>query len=327
MRVFSGIQPSGKIHIGNYLGSLMQWVSFQEKNECIFSVVDLHSLTVPYNPSLLEEKIFEKVIAYLAAGINPKKSIIFIQSQVKEHAELNWLLSVVTPVSELKRMTQYKEKAKKYPKNINAGLLNYPILMAADILLYDTDVVPVGEDQAQHLEMTRLIARNFNKRFGNVFKIPKAFIPKTGEKIMSLTEPTKKMSKSDKNPKSYITLFDSPEEIKKKIMSAQTDSGLKIEYNPKLKPGISNLLTIYSLFSETPINRLEKKFEGKNYKFFKENLADLLIEKLAIFREEKKKFKKDRKLLKRILDEGRKKAQVIAFKKMKKIKKSMGLTI
>jgi len=327
MRVFSGIQPSGKIHIGNYLGSLMQWVSFQEKNECIFSVVDLHSLTVPYNPSLLEEKIFEKVIAYLAAGINPKKSIIFIQSQVKEHAELNWLLSVVTPVSELKRMTQYKEKAKKYPKNINAGLLNYPILMAADILLYDTDVVPVGEDQAQHLEMTRLIARNFNKRFGNVFKIPKAFIPKTGEKIMSLTEPTKKMSKSDKNPKSYITLFDSPEEIKKKIMSAQTDSGLKIEYNPKLKPGISNLLTIYSLFSETPINRLEKKFEGKNYKFFKENLADLLIEKLAIFREEKKKFKKDRESLKRILEEGRKKAQVIAFKKMKKIKKSMGLTI
>ncbi|MCD6270162.1 tryptophan--tRNA ligase [bacterium] len=327
MRVFSGIQPSGKIHIGNYLGSLMQWVSFQEKNECIFSVVDLHSLTVPYNPSLLEEKIFEKVIAYLAAGINPKKSIIFIQSQVKEHAELNWLLSVVTPVSELKRMTQYKEKAKKYPKNINAGLLNYPILMAADILLYDTDVVPVGEDQAQHLEMTRLIARNFNKRFGNVFKIPKAFIPKTGEKIMSLTEPTKKMSKSDKNPKSYITLFDSPEEIKKKIMSAQTDSGLKIEYNPKLKPGISNLLTIYSLFSETPINRLEKKFEGKNYKFFKENLADLLIEKLAIFREEKKKFKKDGGSLKRILDEGRKKAQVIAFKKMKKIKKSMGLTI
>jgi len=327
MRVFSGIQPSGKIHIGNYLGSLMQWVSFQEKNECIFSVVDLHSLTVPYNPSLLEEKIFEKVIAYLAAGINPKKSIIFIQSQVKEHAELNWLLSVVTPVSELKRMTQYKEKAKKYPKNINAGLLNYPILMAADILLYDTDVVPVGEDQAQHLEMTRLIARNFNKRFGNVFKIPKAFIPKTGEKIMSLTEPTKKMSKSDKNPKSYITLFDSPEEIKKKIMSAQTDSGSKIEYNPKLKPGISNLLTIYSLFSETPINRLEKKFEGKNYKFFKENLADLLIEKLAIFREEKKKFKKDRESLKRILEEGRKKAQVIAFKKMKKIKKSMGLTI
>ena len=327
MRVFSGIQPSGKIHIGNYLGSLMQWVSFQEKNECIFSVVDLHSLTVPYNPSLLEEKIFEKVIAYLAAGINPKKSIIFIQSQVKEHAELNWLLSVVTPVSELKRMTQYKEKAKKYPKNINAGLLNYPILMAADILLYDTDVVPVGEDQAQHLEMTRLIARNFNKRFGNVFKIPKAFIPKTGEKIMSLTEPTKKMSKSDKNPKSYITLFDSPEEIKKKIMSAQTDSGSKIEYNPKSKPGISNLLTIYSLFSETPINRLEKKFEGKNYKFFKENLADLLIEKLAIFREEKKKFKKDRESLKRILEEGRKKAQVIAFKKMKKIKKSMGLTI
>ena len=265
MRVFSGIQPSGEIHIGNYLGALKQWIALQDGNECIFCIVDLHSLTVPYDVSTLKKRVLEKAIAYLAAGLDPKKSIIFVQSQVPEHTELNWLLSTVTPLGDLERMTQFKEKTKKYAKNINAGLLDYPILMAADILLYETDIVPVGKDQAQHIELTREIARRFNKRFGKTFKIPEVFLPTKGAKIMSLIEPFKKMSKSDL-AQSYISLFDSPKNIKKKIMSSKTDSKKDIKYNVALKPGISNLLTIYSLFSGVPIKKIEKEFEGKGYK-------------------------------------------------------------
>ena len=243
MRVFSGIQPTGEIHIGNYLGAIKQWLELQNRAECIFCIVDLHALTVPYPVEALQKRIREKAIAYLAAGLDPKKSIIFVQSQIPEHTTLAWFLSTVTPIGDLQRMTQFKEKAKKYAENINAGLLNYPILMAADILLYGTDLVPVGKDQAQHVEITREIARRFNKRFGKTFKIPEVFLAKAGAKIHSLTEPAKKMSKSDP-VQSYISLFDNPESIKKKIMSAQTDSGKDIKYNVTLKPGISNLLTI-----------------------------------------------------------------------------------
>ncbi len=324
MRVFSGIQPTGEIHIGNYLGAIKQWLELQNRAECIFCIVDLHALTVPYPVEALQKRIREKAIAYLAAGLDPKKSIIFVQSQIPEHTTLAWFLSTVTPIGDLQRMTQFKEKAKKYAENINAGLLNYPILMAADILLYGTDLVPVGKDQAQHVEITREIARRFNKRFGKTFKIPEVFLAKAGAKIHSLTEPAKKMSKSDP-VQSYISLFDNPESIKKKIMSAQTDSGKDIKYNVTLKPGISNLLTIYSLFSGNPIKVLEKEFEGKGYQIFKEKLAQLLIEKLEPFRRKKKEFELHQTLLDKILEDGKKRAEIIAKETMKTVQTKMGL--
>ncbi|PIR90943.1 tryptophan--tRNA ligase, partial [bacterium (Candidatus Gribaldobacteria) CG10_big_fil_rev_8_21_14_0_10_37_46] len=249
--------------------------------------------------------------------------IIFVQSQVPEHTELSWLLSTITPIGDLLRMTQYKEKSKKHPKNINAGLLNYPILMAADILLYQTEAVPIGKDQSQHVELTREIARRFNQKFGQTFKIPKVLLPKKGAKIMSLTEPKKKMSKTD-SPQSCIFLFEEPEMIRKKIMTAQTDSGKQVKYKLSLKPGISNLLTIYSAFSDVPIAKIEKEFKNKGYQVFKEKLAQLLIEKLEPFRRKKKELENQQALLEKILEAGRKRAQIIAFQTMEKVRKNMG---
>ena len=324
MRVFSGIQPTGEIHIGNYSGAIKQWLELQEKNECIFCVVDLHALTAPYNPKTLQNLIFEKTIAYLAAGIEPEKSIIFVQSQIKEHTELTWLLSTCTPIGDLLRMTQYKEKAKKFKKNLNAGLLNYPILMAADILLYQTNVVPVGKDQQQHVEFARTIARKFNQKFGQTFVEPKVQIPKTGAKIMSLTNPRKKMSKTDA-PASYINLFEVPEKIQEKIMKAVTDTGKQIKYSLTQKPGISNLLTIYSLFSGNDIKEIEKKFKNKGYAEFKKGLSKLLTEKLEPFRKKKKEFELREVYVKEILEQGRKKAKIIAQSTIADVRKKMGL--
>lgn len=324
MRIFSGIQPTGVIHIGNYLGAIKQWVELQEKNECILCIVDLHALTAPFNPKKMQELILEKAIAYLAAGINPEKSIIFVQSQVKEHTELNWLLNVVTPVGDLTRMTQYKEKSKKFAQNLNAGLLNYPILMAADILLYQTEVVPVGEDQQQHVELARTIAKKFNQKFGETFKIPEDRLPKIGAKIMSLTQPTKKMSKSDPQ-ESYIGLFDEPDILKNKIMKAVTDTGKVIKYNPEGKPGISNLLTIYSLFSDKTIGEVEKKFKNKGYAEFKKQLTDLLILKLEIFRRKRKELLSREVYVKEILGQGTRRAQNLAQSTIQNVRKKMGL--
>jgi len=324
MRIFSGIQPTGAIHIGNYLGAIKQWLELQEKNECIFCVVDLHALTVPYDAKALQELILEKTIAYLAAGINPEKSTIFVQSQIKEHSELAWLLNTITPVGDLSRMTQYKEKARKFQRNLNAGLLNYPILMAADILLYKTDIVPVGEDQKQHVELARTIARKFNQRFGEVFKIPQVKIMKTGSKIMSLTQPAKKMSKSD-NPESYIGLFDEPEAIRKKIMSAVTDTGKTIKYNLKLKPGISNLITIYSLFSEKTVKEVENKFKNKGYAEFKKSLAELLVDSLEPFRKKRKELLQREVYIREILERGGQKAKAVAQSTIQETKEKMGL--
>ena len=324
MRIFSGVQPTGSIHIGNYLGAIKQWIELQEKNECIFCIVDLHALTASFDPKTLQGLILEKAIVYLAAGINPEKSIIFIQSQIKEHSELAWLLNTVTPVGDLARMTQYKEKAKKFKKNLNAGLLNYPILMAADILLYQTDIVPVGEDQKQHVELTRTIAKKFNQRFGQTFKVPEAKLAKAGARIMSLTQPTKKMSKTDE-PESYIGLFDEPAELKEKIMKAVTDTGKVIKYNPKLKPGIANLLTIYSLISEKPTKELEKKFKGKGYAEFKRSLANLLINYLEPFRRKRKELLGREVYVKEILQQGAKRAEIIARLTIQEVRKKMGL--
>jgi tryptophanyl-tRNA synthetase len=324
MRVFSGIQPTGVIHIGNYLGAIKQWVELQKNNECIFCIVDLHALTIPYDVKQLKASILEKAIAYLAAGVDPKKSIIFVQSHVKEHTELAWLLNTVTPIGDLSRMTQFKEKSEKYKKNVNAGLLNYPVLMAADILLYQTDIVPVGEDQKQHVELARTIARKFNQQFGQTFKEPKELLPKLGAKIISLQNPKRKMSKTD-DPAGCIGLFDAPETINKKIMSAVTDLGKEIKYDPEKKPGVSNLLTIYSLVSGIAIKELEKKFKGKGYAEFKKSLADLLIQNLEHFRRKRKELLAREVYVEEILNQGAKRARIIAESTMENVRKNMGL--
>jgi tryptophanyl-tRNA synthetase len=324
MRVFSGIQPTGQLHIGNYLGAIKQWIELQEKNECIFCIVDLHALTVPYEPKNLPDLILEKAIIYLASGIDPEKSIIFVQSHVKEHTEFAWLLNTITPLGDLGRMTQYKEKSKKFKQNVNAGLLNYPILMASDILLYQTDLVPVGEDQKQHVELTRAIARKFNQKFGELLKMPQAKLPKMGAKIMSLQNPLRKMSKTDP-PETRIGLFDEPEEIKIKIMKAVTDTVKAIKYDPKKKPGVSNLLMIYSLLSGKTIKELEKKFKGKGYAEFKKSLSDLLINSLEPFRRKKKELLHREVYVKEVLSQGAKRAQTIAQSTMQEVKKKMGL--
>ncbi|MFH1714044.1 MAG: tryptophan--tRNA ligase [Candidatus Nealsonbacteria bacterium] len=324
MRIFSGIQPTGSIHIGNYLGAIKQWLDFQDKSECIFCIVDLHALTAPYDPKSLQEHILDKAVVYLASGINPEKSIIFVQSDVKEHTELCWLLNTVAPMGDLARMTQYKEKSKKFKANLNAGLLNYPLLMAADILLYQTDLVPVGEDQKQHVELTRTIAKRFNLKFGQTFKTPEVRLPKMGARIMSLQQPTKKMSKTD-SPESYIGLFDEPQVIKQKIMKAVTDTGKIIKYDPKKKPGISNLLVIYSLLAEKPIKEIENKFKNKGYVDFKKSLAELTINYLDPFRKKRAELLSREIYVREILTQGAKKARTIAQSTIQDVRKKMGL--
>ena len=324
MRIFSGIRPTGGLHIGNYLGAMKQWIALQEKNECVFCIVDLHAITTPYEPKDLQKNILEATAIYLAAGINPEKSIIFVQSEVKEHAELAWLLGTITPMGELSRMTQFKEKSKKHKDYINAGLFNYPVLMASDILLYKAQAVPVGKDQEQHVELTRTIAKKFNQKFGAIFPEPETILPKTGAKIMSLTDPKKKMSKSD-DPKSYISLFDSPEDITKKIMSAETDSGKEVIYNITKKPGISNLLTIYSLLTDKPIQEIEKQFKGKGYGEFKKSLAKVLIDYLEPFRRKQKELQTRDVYVKEILEKGASRAKIIAETTMQEVREEMGL--
>jgi tryptophanyl-tRNA synthetase len=324
MRIFSGIRPTGQVHIGNYLGAIKQWLDLQENNECIFCIVDLHAITTPYQPKKLQKNILELAAAYLAAGLDPEKCIFFVQSQVKEHTELAWLLGTLTPLGELQRMVQFKEKVKKHPKEINAGLLNYPILMAADILLYQTDLVPVGKDQQQHVELARTIAKRFNQRFGPTLKEPKAILPKIGEKIMSLQNPKKKMSKTD-DPSGCIDLFEEPAVIKQKIMRAVTDTEKRVKYSPAKKPGISNLLTIYSLFSGKPIPELEKNFRQTGYAKFKKSLAELLVEKLEPFRRKRKELLSREVYIREILERGAKRAESLAQTIMADVRSKMGL--
>jgi len=325
MRIFSGIRPTNDIHLGNYLGAIKQWVDLQEKNECVFSIVDLHAITTPYDPLQLQKDITNTLIAYVAAGIDPDKSIIFVQSKVQEHPELSWLLETITPLGELKRMTQFKDKSKENPDYINSGLFNYPVLMAADILLYKSEGVPVGKDQEQHVELTRTIARKFNQKFGETFKEPKSLISKEGAKIMSLTQPRKKMSKSD-DPKSCIFLFDSPETIQKKIMSSTTDSGREVRYNITKKPGISNLLTIYTLLSGKPTQEIEKEFKKKSYAEFKKSLADIVINYLEPFRRKQKELLSREVYVQEILRQGTTRAQSIAQVTMQEVRNKMGLS-
>ncbi len=326
MRIFSGIQPTGTLHIGNYLGAVRQWIQLQKEHECLFCVVDLHALTVPQDPEALRNATREKVIELLAVGLDPARCTIFVQSHVPQHTELAWILATLTPLSELERMTQYKDKAKKYQGHLNAGLLNYPVLMAADVLLHLTDAVPVGKDQTQHLELTRILARKFNNKYGKIFKEPKTLMPAQGAKVMSLQEPTKKMSKSDA-PESFISVFEEPKVIKEKIAKAVTDKGKEMRYDPERKPGISNLLMLYSLFSEQPIKTVEKNFRGKGYAVLKKSLAELLCQKLEPMRKKKKELSSRDIYVQTIIKQGAVKARSIASNTMELVRSKVGLLV
>lgn len=304
--IFSGIQPSGVITLGNYIGAMKQFVELQHDYNCYFCIVDQHAITVPQDRLQLRKNIRSLAALYLAVGIDPNKSTLFIQSEVPAHAQAGWILQCIAYIGELERMTQFKDKSAG-KEAVSAGLLTYPPLMAADILLYSTDIVPVGEDQKQHIELTRDLAERFNKRYGEIFTIPEARIPKIGARIMSLTDPTKKMSKSDPNPKSFITLLDDAKTIEKKIKSAVTDSDGIIKYDKENKPGISNLLTIYSILSNQSIEQLEQQYAGKGYGEFKADLAEVVISTLTPIQEKYYELIESEKL-DDILDEGAEKA-------------------
>jgi tryptophanyl-tRNA synthetase len=321
--IFSGVQPSGNLHLGNYLGAIKNWVKLQNEYQCIFCVVDYHAITVKQEPKVLRSKILEIAKLYLAAGINPETAIIFQQSQVSAHTELAWILNTITKIAELERMTQFKDKAKEHKNNINMGLFGYPVLMAADILLYNADLVPVGDDQSQHVELTRVLARRFNSQFAEVFKIPESYIQKQGARIMGLDDPAKKMSKSAKSELNYIALLDKPETARKKIMKAVTDSGSDIKFDPKKKPAVANLLTIYSLLAEVSIKDLEARYNGHGYGELKKDLAEVAVKFLTDFQHKYNSF--DDKFISDILERGRQKADEIAAVTLQKVKEAAGV--
>ncbi len=322
-KIFSGIQPSGNLHIGNYLGAIKNWLKMQDDFESTFCVVDLHAITVSQDPIELQKKIIEVAKIYLATGIDPKKSVIFIQSHIKEHSELAWILNTITKMSELEKMTQFKDKSQKNESS-NAGLFDYPVLMAADILLYDTEVVPVGEDQLQHIELARTIARRFNRKFGETFIVPKPFIVKEGMRIMGLDDPIKKMSKSASSEYNYIALLDSPEIIEKKIKKAVTDSGRDITYSDD-RLALKNLLNIYASFSgETP-SEIVKKYEGKGYADFKAGLTKVILDFIIPFQKKYNSLQDDEVL--QILQDGANTIRLLAEKKMKIVKEKIGFVV
>jgi len=341
----SGIQPTGKLHIGNYLGAIKNFIALQNSGnyQCYFFIADLHSLTEDFNPAEKPKQILDLAADFLAAGLDPKKSVIFQQSQIPAHSELMWILNTITPMGELGRMTQFIDKAVKKAGGLlsprgggllspgtnivdelftNVGLFDYPVLMAADIIIYDAKFVPVGNDQDQHLEITRTLARKFNSKFGKIFVEPQGLHTET-PRVMSLQNPEKKMSKSQ--PESCLFIDDSAEEMKNKIKRAVTDSGSEIKHDRKNKPAISNLLEIYSALSGESISKIEKKFEGKNYSVFKNDLADLAADYFADFRKKKAALLKNPKKLSGILTSGSKKAAKVADKKISEVKKKVGL--
>ncbi|HCB95736.1 tryptophan--tRNA ligase [Ruminococcus sp. YE282] len=307
--VFSAIQPSGTITLGNYLGALRNWVTMQEEYDCIYSLADLHTITVRQNPAQMRKNIIEAYASVIACGIDIEKSLFFIQSHVHTHAELSWILSCYTQFGELSRMTQFKDKSAKHADNINAGLFTYPVLMACDILLYQADKVPVGADQKQHIEITRNIAERFNGLYGNVFKIPDGFIPKNGARIMSLQDPTRKMSKSDENVNGCVHMLDTPEVIMKKFKRAITDSEACVRYGEG-KDGINNLMAIYSAITGLSYEQIEHDFDGKGYGDFKTAVGEAVVEELRPIRERYEKLIKD----KAYLEECYRKADEIALK-------------
>lgn len=326
MRILSGIQPTGQFHLGNYLGALKNWIKLQnEENECFYPIVDLHALTVIHDSEILRKNILDAQISMLAIGFNPEKSTLFLQSKVSEHAELAWIFATLTSVGDLERMTQYKDKSKQVGKTgLNAGLLTYPTLMAADILLYNPDFVPVGEDQKQHLELARNIADKFNKTYGETFKLPKAMTGKETARVMSLQDPTKKMSKS-LGPQHYVGLFEDEASIKEKIKRAVTDSGKEIKYDPEAKPAISNLLAIYSGITNKPIKELEKEFEGRGYADFKSSLAKAVIDHLRPMQNKYAELKNNSSIIQEVFDSGAKKAKLEAEKTIETVRDKIGI--
>ena len=311
-RVFSGVQPSGNLHLGNYLGALKNWVSIQDLYENYFCIVDLHAITVPQDPKVLRQKVREVAAVYLAVGLNPEKSVMFRQSRVSGHAELAWLLNCVAKVGELSRMTQFKDKAQKGgAEAASVGLYDYPVLMAADILLYNAHLVPVGEDQRQHLELARTLARRFNGLYGETFVVPEPMILEVGARVMALDEPTTKMSKSSPAPAGYIALLDEPDVVRRKIRRAKTDSGTEIVASPA-KPAITNLLGIYAAMIGRPVPEIEAEYAGKGYGDFKKDLAEVVVEGLSPVREKAYALLDNPRELDEILDAGAERAREVA---------------
>lgn len=321
-RIFSGAQPTGSLHIGNYLGALRNWVELQREYESLFCIVNLHAITFPQEPRTLAAKTRDLARIYLAAGIDPSVSIIFVQSDVPEHAELSWILNCVTRISELERMTQFKDKAAKQREGVGAGLLMYPVLMAADILLYQTDLVPVGHDQKQHLELTRDLAERFNRDYGETFRVPEPFIPKVGARIQSLSDPSKKMSKSDADPAGSIFLLDDADAVRRKFKRAVTDSGTEVRFGDA-RPAISNLLTIYQLLTGKGAAEVEENFAGKGYAQLKSELAEVTIEFLRPLQERVRGYADEE--LDRVLAGGRERARAMARETLDVVKLRLGL--
>ncbi|RRO19493.1 tryptophan--tRNA ligase [Pectobacterium aquaticum] len=324
--VFSGAQPSGELTIGNYMGALRQWVNMQDDYDCIYCIVDLHAITVRQDPQALKKATLDTLALYLACGIDPKKSTIFVQSHVPEHSQLSWILNCYAYFGELSRMTQFKDKSARYEENINAGLFSYPVLMAADILLYQTNQVPVGEDQKQHLELSRDVGQRFNSLYGDIFKVPEPFIPKSGARVMSLLEPTKKMSKSDDNRNNVIGLLEDPKAVAKKIKRAMTDSDEPpvVRYDVANKAGVSNLLDILSGVTGKPIPELEQEFDGQMYGHLKGAVADAVSGMLSELQERYHRYRNDEAFLQQIMREGADKASARAQETLKKVYDAIG---
>ncbi|GLY11298.1 tryptophan--tRNA ligase [Pseudobacillus badius] len=321
--IFSGIQPSGTITLGNYIGALKQFTELQDDYHCYFCIVDQHAITVPQDRLKLRQNIRSLAALYIAVGIDPQKATLFIQSEVPAHAQAGWMLQCVAYIGELERMTQFKDKSAG-KEAVSAGLLTYPPLMAADILLYSADLVPVGEDQKQHLELTRDLAERFNRKYNDIFTIPEVRIPKSGARVMSLQDPLKKMSKSDPNTKAFISLLDEPKQIEKKIKSAVTDSDGIVKYDKENKPGISNLISIYAVLSGLSVEEVETRYEGKGYGDFKAEMAEVVIRHLEPIQKRYYELLESEEL-DHILDEGALKANQTAGKMLKKMENAMGL--
>ncbi len=323
--MLSGIQPSGDLHLGNYLGAVKNWGARADEFDCYYFMADLHTLTVRQDPKLLRRRSLEQLAQYIACGIDPEKNVLFLQSHVHEHAELGWILNCYTMFGELSRMTQFKDKCAKNADNINGGLFTYPSLMAADILLYQADYVPVGEDQRQHCELTRDIAVRFNNIYGETFKVPEAYVPKAGARVMGLGNPTSKMSKSD--PNGCVFLMEKPEDIARKFKRAITDSDTEncVHFDPANKPGVSNLMNIYSAVTGKSFDEIEREFEGQGYGVFKPAVGDAVIETLRPIREEATRLLEDKAYLCSVYTEGAQKASVIARKTLRKVYKKVGL--
>lgn len=321
--MLSGVKPSGDFTIGNYVGAVRNWALMQEQFDCMFFIPDLHSITARQDPKQLKERTFNLAAFYIACGLDVKKNKIFVQSQVSAHAELAWVLSCFTYMGEMNRMTQFKDKSLKNPENINVGLFTYPILMAADILLYNANVVPVGEDQKQHIEIARDIAERFNKVYGDTFVIPEPYIGELGARIKGLQNPEFKMSKSEENPKDSLLILDAPDVLRKKVKSAVTDSEGTIKYD-KSRAGVANLMTIYNILSGTSLEDIEQLYEGKGYGDFKSDLAELVVETIEPIQQKYMKLQEDRSFVMNVLEEGRKEAQMRAGKMLEVVYEKVG---